>query len=621
MIGPTPPAESSDVAQARADAVDATNFPVLPTANRDPYLRIMAGTPGILTVMDYANLPQDCRKGIWDAIDEYDVNGTYAPAYPGDSNWAVSPSSQGTPGVDDIGMPPEYDIAQPTTKPPWSLLGDGPLNNPPLLDRETWQQLAVKLTRAQAIDTFGAKVAHALYHESKGTFPWSISRYSVEDLRGLLDPLELFTVSDVPTWDLDRANWAAWIDRVIDIVPQEAYDVAVSFMGNPTNALDALANMQDNALRDLRHHVNEDPNWAIKVKDIFSPADRNDWVSRNGCHTSKDIYAALARSINIPAIQKHGWYWASDGHCTMFFPTVDLGFWHGDDIYSTELTPYRGLAACIRYSDFKALVESEGGYTQEARRQGARLDALIGYEIPHPQYVLNMRNLAHPTGYRGREYLFGIYEWAFYGDTHLLEQVFQHIKRHCEYLTGLPCVHNPASTLETYGRLNIVRGRSDVNYHTTPWWVTSQSGPLPADFSTTWEMDVHTTARATVYTVEWVDSRPNHNPPPDDVVELLEGEEITIGPPAYIPVANAIVVETSVPANATFTLTPNPATGTGFVFGLGETTYLDALPGPYQIQWTDGYVGYDPPIPDTENATLVADTVGITFGPPEYTPE
>lgn len=626
MFAPPPPADTADVAQARADAADGVNFPVRATADRAPYLGVMRGTPGILAAMDYANLPQDCRIGIWDAIDDYDVDGTSTHSYPGDSNYPLNPQQYYTPDVDDIGMPPSYDVTQPTTNPPFSLLGDGPLNNPPISDKETYQQQIVGLTRAQAIACFGAKVAHAIYHESKNTFPWTLSTYSAEHLRGLFDPLFLFANGDLSsTWDLGSTP-AAKFKWIIDYVPQEAYDVAVGFMGTPLSALDALANIQDNGVGFLRHNLNEDANWAIKVKDVFYPADPNDWIAKNGCHGARRIWAALARSINIPAIGRRGWF--SPGlHSSIFFPTVDRGFWHADDVYfASSSQPLRGLAPTVKYSDFQTLVEPEGMGTFEARRQAQRLDAQIGLHTAHPQFVSNMLYTDSPAGLRGIKYLFSFYEWAFYGETATLDQVFAKIDAYCQELGGYPCIDNPNWVV--YGRIEVFPGSSDTRYYISPWSSWSASGPLPADSSFEIQGEIHSVARVeSGLTCEWLDTRPGYDPPADTIYDVVEDQTTSIGPPTYVLEDNTVTVYTQAPAlTAQFAIVPDPTDGVGTYSAVGDPSGVhvipNALPDDYTLTWLDTVPGYNPPaFPSTEGPTTLVTDGQISFGPPTYVAE
>lgn len=621
---PLPP-DDADVAQAASDA-DVSSNPL-----RAPYVALMRGQPGILAAMDYANLPADCRTGIWGAIDDYISGGTSTHSYPGDSDWAVDPQQYYTVEVDDFGMPPSYDITLPATNPPFSLLGDGPLHNPPLIDKETYQQMQVSLTRAQAIETFGAKVAHALYHEIQGTFPWRLGSYSNENLSGLFDPNELFKQSTTSEWDLD-ASPAVVLRWIMDHIPQEAYDLAVVALNNPLTPFEALADIQDNLMGETRHHVNADANWMIKLKDIFYPSVHggltvdNEWISRNGCHSGKLMFNALARSVNIPAIGVYDWHWQGS-HSAMAFPTVDRMFVHGDDCYyATNFSPFRGMNATINYTDFKTQVVPLGKYTYEAERAMCRLDVLMGLDMPHPQYVGAMRNQHNVDGFRGINYLLSFYEWAFTpgADADQLTQVYEHIKRYSEELTGFPCVDHPTDPAHSYGRIHVDAGVTDREFLITPYFHPSfKLLPEPANAYVPRRGNLQTTAREGLHTIEWPDDTPNYDPPADDVFQVDKDVTVNVGPPAYTPKANVVAVETQAPwEGAGFTLTPNPTTGTGFVLGAGWTVYEDALPGQYDLLWSDNLAGYNPPADPTEGPTeLVVDTVGITFGPPTYEPE
>jgi len=385
-------------------------------------------------------------------------------------------------------------------------------------------------------------------------------------------------------------------------------------MGAPATALEALANIQDNALQDMVHVVYGDvqaqPLWAIKVADVFYPVDRAEWIARAGCHPAAYICAALARSINIPAVRQHGWY-AGGGHCTVHYPTVDRTWLHGDHIYQTEAInpPWFGLSNTGRYSEWVANVDVTAQSSYEADMASGRLDALLGLHIPHAQIVATSQKVLF-----GKNYFLAIYE-RYFNPAEVattLEQIWANV---VSYIGSEP------TESRIYGRMEINAADQDASYFApTPW---GAGDPTP---NLNWKGDLHSTAQVGTHYVIWPDPPVGFDPLPKQSFDVLQDQTTVVGPPVYPPEKSITILTEEPTISAQYEISPNPFTGVGTYGGFGSVTGTVTLQGgmlenDYTLTWLDNYAGYDPPTPPTEGPFTLLHGGTISFGPPTYVSE
>jgi hypothetical protein len=268
------------------------------------YDSLVAANHAIAEAMDYEDLSLNIRTAIWQKIDQAEAND----------------------GVLDITNPAQM---------------CGGANNPTCdINSPTGDQIVafwVPLSQAQAY--YGAKVAHALWLELSGNVPWSITDYSVANLRLLLDPRSLFTSYGRPLgdeydgWNPLSGTETAYFTTTIDHSPKRVYDVMVSqlggmpYAGTALEAWDALIAGLGN---DLVHIVTGDPRHATTIDQTVA-----DLISRFGCHTASRFMVALMRAINVPGDEWVGYY-TGEGHSSAFLPTIDAFLPHGDNVYSAN---------------------------------------------------------------------------------------------------------------------------------------------------------------------------------------------------------------------------------------------------------------------------------------------
>jgi len=330
-------------------AVAADYGALSPVNDISAYQRLFFSAPLIAEAMNYANLPQDVRDAIWSRID----------------------ATEGAGGSqDNLALPADYPVD------PYALSPTHPLGYPN----------NIEVTRNEAKAYYAAKVAHALYHEVHGTFPWSIASYTLDLLVMLLDS-ESETFFRRPQDDLDGRigiDWtvgdtevAALTGKLMDHSPAQAYEIAgPRWSGTtPRQAVDALLK---NAFQNYIHYDASNIRWPVSVKDQWNETPIR--ISRNGCHTATSFMRALVQSINIPVAQIPNSYLAHGGdytdvskfgHSEIAFPTADVWMWHGDNVY--ERAEAWGADGYPRYKDYLAQVAIHPRRTQVGFEAGAAL--------------------------------------------------------------------------------------------------------------------------------------------------------------------------------------------------------------------------------------------------------
>lgn len=296
MLGAPRPTLPTDAAQWVTDH-DAHTFTT--SGNGDEYRDLAYSAPLLMKAMDYAAYASGDREDIWDAIDA---------------------------AVENSGV---ADFTEPV---------------------DTGVNSNCVFTRAEAINSYAAKIAHALYHEVIGTFPWSITGLSEANLRLLLDATFLYSEG----WDLDGAT-PAEVLYVVDDSPARAYTVSSANYTPAASHEQALANIIVNVGETYHHGGGGDPTESVTIEDSVL-----DGISRGtGCWFASRLMVALMGSLNIPGQVRDAYYNAA-GHGTSTYPTANRAFGHGDDLYSGTHVGSVGATRCPTYDDWATDVLPHG---------------------------------------------------------------------------------------------------------------------------------------------------------------------------------------------------------------------------------------------------------------------
>lgn len=265
-------------------------------ANLEPYRDVFIGSQAIGEAMDYANLPSDVRADLWVAIAAAHAAG----------------------GVADVADP--ADLPDP--------------------DEFPATQGTCDFTRAEAVDAYVAKVAHAVYIDATGVFSWRLSDYSAADIELLFKGDDLFGASlgnPVGSYGfLDFGGTPAGEMRTcIDHSPSRSYAIATAALGAFSGtAYDALRILTRDVGGAMVHSGATDPTNAATM-DIIDPngGSATAGISRTGCHCAARFMAAISRVCNIPCAVWYG-YFANDFHATAAWPTLGYVLSHGDNVYN-----------------------------------------------------------------------------------------------------------------------------------------------------------------------------------------------------------------------------------------------------------------------------------------------
>lgn len=338
------------------------------------YQELFKQFPVIADAMDYSNLHADMRSAIWTALYDAEVLG-YVDDIADPVNLVTDPyttsvdkgawnASTNTPTLSD-GSGTKGDGYMVSVAGTTSLDGVSSWAEDDYLyfDDTVWRNLGqivavtdspnVALTRAEAIASYAAKVAHALKLERDQTFPWRITSYSLTELQYLLladgEVYEYFD-TESPT-----SQWAGF-SKSCDHSPKSTYDLVLSEtnVATVTTAPMAVAAIMVGLGRQFQHSVSSDPWWILTPSAALV-----DGISRTGCHHASRLMAHFARAINIPASIRYGYYGAAP-HRSTVLPTVNTALVHGDEFYGNG-NGYSGIEVLIPYETWLANIE--GPYT------------------------------------------------------------------------------------------------------------------------------------------------------------------------------------------------------------------------------------------------------------------
>jgi len=282
---------------------DHDGFTFTTAGNGDAYRDLIVSYPKLAQAMDYAAHHVDVRtgtNGIWDKIDAYE----------------------------EAGNP--LDVTLDVTLP-----ADSPSSTQAA---ESW------FTRAEAIDSYGSKVAHALYLEVHRVVPWSLLRWSTTQLALILDPVEIYQAVSAGSWDTEGSFPIAGMGRCVDHSPYRAYGLASSAIGSAPNPTEAFIKLMEYASAYV-HSSGGDPTFSVPL--VTSDSDK---IARAGCHHISAIVRYLAQCINIPS------EWALDalpGHSNFTFftgPGAEEGYaiGHGDFVYGSASNSYENPTPKLR---------------------------------------------------------------------------------------------------------------------------------------------------------------------------------------------------------------------------------------------------------------------------------
>jgi len=233
------------------------------------------------------------------------------------------------------------------------------------------------LTRAEAIASYSAKVAHALVLEINNSVPWSLTGYSETLLRELLDPDELYS-----RWSLTTTP-GTYTGLIIDHSPSRAY--ALSSPGALESIPTTINYFIETLATQFGHSSGEDPTFSIPMDDTMVESNEKVgastlYISRTGCHFMVPFFNALARSVNIPAKEELSYYSVQAGHRTATCEVADVVLAHGDDPYNALLTAHPGIEKMDSYTYWAANILTLNVSTQRAEleQETGRLSGLKG---------------------------------------------------------------------------------------------------------------------------------------------------------------------------------------------------------------------------------------------------
>lgn len=181
-------------------------------------------------------------------------------------------------------------------------------------------------TVEEAQEIYAAHLAHSLWLEKNEILPWSIMKYSQEQLEELLQPKAWFE-----TWDDAKNEYDFHL--ILDHSPRETYAVVQEMAPSLSDQRTALNDIVK-AGRSYKHgSVTHDKLEIVTMKTMAENK-----KSFYGCQTMVPYIVQLANVLNIPGRTVWDYYADSDeGHRSAFFELTDQVLAHGDDPYDSWL--------------------------------------------------------------------------------------------------------------------------------------------------------------------------------------------------------------------------------------------------------------------------------------------
>ncbi len=469
-IAPPPPAKTADNQLVETDYAGLS-----PVNDLSKYRDLFFSAPAIGAAIGYASLPSDVRDDLWAEFDYAETN-------------------------DEV-----RDVARPATYP------TEPFTVGNALDPRN-------LTRAEAVASWVAKIAHAMYHEIAGTFPWSIATYSEEWMRDLLDPDLLYSLNNGDSsWDLSAPGGvAAGIAAIFDVSPNLVYAKVQPEYTPALTARQAIGNIHDNIGRTMTHVQTGEAANALDMIDQFSASNLRggQYISRRGCPTASRLMVAFARCINIPGHLRDGYY-AIGYHDSCDFKSANLTLAHGDDIYTNAFTYHYGDKVFESYADYAANVYTLSPNTSEV--EAATLTRTFDRRLS-------------PIGsyYRQQFRLFGwgavYYQFSTWvTDSAKLDKLYYDLVQ-LEGVDGGGGPEPPAGTVTV---------DAGAFFLAASWSLS----PDPGGGNDTGTGNASFSAPPASYTLTWLDTFPGKDPPTpatEGPTVLATDGNISFGPPGYV---------------------------------------------------------------------------------------
>ena len=238
-----------------------------------PYHSFLAQNNKVVKATGFYGLPEDLQEKVWDKV----------------------------VGAEFTGLPPTAPLPQ------------------QYLDNNQVQVEEIDITREEAYDIYAAHLAHALWVEQNEIVPWSMTKYSQQQLEDLLKPTAWFSI-----WDDEKEEYS--IRLILDHSPRETFSLARNAVTHISDQKSAM-NYIIRAVRPFEHGGGNDP------EDIVTMSEMNgEEISRHGCQSMSLYIIRLANSLNIPGKYINGFY-GGKGHRSALFEFTNHVLAHGDDVY------------------------------------------------------------------------------------------------------------------------------------------------------------------------------------------------------------------------------------------------------------------------------------------------
>lgn len=222
----------------------------------------------------------------------------------------------------------------------------------------------VTFTESEAIDSYAAKVAHAMWVHVNAKLPWDLDDITDSQLQYLIKPSVLFL-----GWN-PGGSPAAKQYYFVDHSPSRTWDVAVTtglgglpFTGSQRDAWIAILG---NIGTTFFHGTNQ---WPETIDQAMVTLATN-----TGCHSATRIMAALLRALNIPAYEDVGWLKGTGGHSSAFFPSIGAVLMHGDDIYAAgDYVPLELVTESMAWAEASLTRLDTSNDAKNQRRRAVRI--------------------------------------------------------------------------------------------------------------------------------------------------------------------------------------------------------------------------------------------------------
>jgi hypothetical protein len=283
--------------------------------------------------------------------------------------------------------------------------GPYPLDAPPDVEADG------EISAEDAWSIYLAHVAQTLWVEVNRKVGWRLTSLTDEQLSLLLDGRKLLSF-----WYLDYSFNTYLLGSVTAWNPRICFEFLDNLGLIKPTQVETIYALTDWMRGHLVHtfsgedriHLFDYAGLPPADKMLYALDDRKHKVE--GCWGVTGLYAAVLRSINLPVESERIWL-EEFYHSRPFFPTVDLGLTHGDDVHNAVLTPSGSVAPSsvmfFNGADMQALFIEPTPDCHEGRCNTAKEQASYnsGRHRWREAYEHMADYLLYQYAYRGAAYL------------------------------------------------------------------------------------------------------------------------------------------------------------------------------------------------------------------------